>query len=115
MPIAGRKTLTGLVVPGVLTIGIAVIFAIILPSNPRTTRLLNEVERDLVLYHFELDDCTTDATDERVGNWEAFMMTIKDAKTWMFTGILSICYIAGAVVQFFPRCVHMQLVFIAYV
>lgn len=111
-------------IEGVLTIGIACVFGLVLPSSPRKTKMLNEVERASVLYHFEMDECTVDDA-EKVGSWEGVVMAVRtsyimivhkqallrrmsiqvtDLKSWLFVGILSITYVSGAVVQFFPRC-----------
>lgn len=63
--------------------------AVVLPSDPKTTKLLTQQERELVLYNFSLHEYGNDYEERKFTQWEAFKMCILDIKTWMMTGILS--------------------------
>lgn len=60
-----------------------------LPSNPRTTKLLSEQERELVLYNFSLHEYGNDFEQQTFTQWESFKMCVLDIKSWMMVGILS--------------------------
>lgn len=60
-----------------------------MPSSPRTTKLLNEQERELVLYNFSVHDYGNDDEEQKFTQWESFKMCILDIKTWMMMGMLS--------------------------
>jgi len=85
-------------VEGVATVGLGIIFAFILPSNPRDTPKLNEAQRAWVLHNLQLERGSSD-TNHGISSGRAFIMAVTDPKLWLFTGCLYCTYIAGAVVQ----------------
>lgn len=75
------------IVEGSLTIGLAFVFASFIPNKPTTMRWLSPQERDLLQYRLEVDRGTQDATN-LVSVGSAFMMAVKDPKTWLLCGCL---------------------------
>lgn len=63
---------------------------VVLPSNPRTTKLLSEPERELVLYNLSRYEYGNDYEQQEYTHWESFKMCVLDIKTWFLCGIVSI-------------------------
>ncbi|WWD19711.1 hypothetical protein CI109_104175 [Kwoniella shandongensis] len=93
------------IVEGILTVGLAVIFATFIPNKPNSIRWLTEQEKDQLQYRLEVDRASKDATDE-VSVGAAFKMAIVDPKTWLLCGVLQMNYIAASVTNFFPVVVN---------
>ncbi|KAF6816871.1 TNA1 is necessary for nicotinic acid import into the cell [Colletotrichum plurivorum] len=91
-------------VEGVITVGLAIPFACILPNSNRKIPSLTELECEWVQYNFAADQGQEDDSSE-VTALKGFMMAVKDPKTWMLMGILYSTYIVGAVANFFPSVV----------
>ncbi|KAL1953774.1 hypothetical protein VTO42DRAFT_2271 [Malbranchea cinnamomea] len=92
------------IVEGVITIGLALLFAFILPNSPKRIIGLNQLETEWVQWNIESDIGQRDNSEESTA-WKGFVMTVRDPKTWLFTGILYSTYIVGTVVNFFPTVV----------
>ncbi|CAD6589101.1 MAG: hypothetical protein TREMPRED_005266 [Tremellales sp. Tagirdzhanova-0007] len=89
------------IVEGVLTVGLALIFATFIPNKPHSIRWLTPTEKDQLEYRLEVDRAIKDATDE-VSVGRALVMALSDPKTWLLGGILQVNYIAASVTNFFP-------------
>lgn len=88
-------------VEGVVTIGLAFLFMLILPNAPEKARLLSQAEIDWVQYSYQEDQGQMDNTNEITAG-QGFMMAIKDPKTWLMLATLYLIYTASAVENFFP-------------
>ncbi|WWC64478.1 uncharacterized protein I303_107088 [Kwoniella dejecticola CBS 10117] len=93
------------IVEGILTVGLAAIFATFIPNKPQTIRWLTPQEKDRLQYRLEVDRGSKDATDE-VSVGAAFKMAVTDPKTWLLCGCLQMNYIAASVTNFFPVVVN---------
>ncbi|WRT70135.1 uncharacterized protein IL334_007129 [Kwoniella shivajii] len=93
------------IVEGILTVGLAIIFATFIPNKPKTIRWLTPQEKDQLQYRLEVDRASKDATDE-VSVLTAFKMAVTDPKTWLLCGCLQMNYIAASVTNFFPVVVN---------
>lgn len=104
----GEHGLTGwqwlFLVEGVLTVGLALIFTLILPNSPKTIRLLTPAERDWVQYNYEQDQGQADNSAEITAK-QGLLMAVKDPKTWMLMATLYCIFISAAVTNFFPSVV----------
>jgi MFS family permease len=87
------------IVEGVMTIGLAMIFATFIPNKPNSIRWLTPMERDHLQYRLEVDRASKDSTDE-VSAFRAFILAVKDPKTWLLCGCLQMNYIAASVTNF---------------
>ncbi|TDZ19992.1 putative transporter [Colletotrichum orbiculare MAFF 240422] len=104
----GRNGLSGwrwlFLVEGVLTVGLAIIFACILPNSNKKIPTLSTIECEWVQWNFIADQGQEDDSSE-VTAFKGFLMAVADPKTWMLMGILYSTYIVGAVANFFPSVV----------
>ncbi|OJJ06222.1 hypothetical protein ASPVEDRAFT_199973 [Aspergillus versicolor CBS 583.65] len=100
--IAGWRWL--FLIEGVLTIGLAIIIAFILPNKLTKLKGFTAAEQDWLVWNFEADQGQQDNADEisaKKGVW----MAVVDPKTWLLMATLYSIYIAGAVSNFFPSVV----------
>ncbi|KXH54183.1 TNA1 is necessary for nicotinic acid import into the cell [Colletotrichum salicis] len=91
-------------VEGVITVGLAIPFACILPNSNKKVPTLTQLECEWVQYNFAADQGQEDYSSE-VTALKGFMMAVTDPKTWMLMGVLYSTYIVGAVANFFPSVV----------
>ncbi|KAK5008693.1 hypothetical protein LTR28_003637 [Elasticomyces elasticus] len=91
-------------IEGVATIGLAVIFALILPNSPSTIRGLNDTEREWIHWNYVQDQGQDDNATE-ISAKKGLIMALMDPKTWMLMATLYAIYIAAAVTNFFPSVV----------
>jgi hypothetical protein len=70
-----------------VTVGLAIVFAFILPSSPATCPMLSETERELLLWRIKTEQGAADRKDE-LSAVQAFSLALIDPKTWCFIGIL---------------------------
>lgn len=92
------------IVEGAMTVGLALIFAFLLPNSHKRIIGLSEIECEWVQWNFEKDLGQQDNSDE-ITAWQGLVMAVKDPKTWLLMSILYLCYIDGTVVNFFPSVV----------
>lgn len=92
------------IVEGAMTVGLALVFAFILPNSNKKIIGLSEIECEWVQWNFEKDLGQQDNSDE-ITAWQGLVMCVKDPKTWLLMSILYLCYIDGTVVNFFPSVV----------
>ncbi|KAB8230416.1 major facilitator superfamily domain-containing protein [Aspergillus alliaceus] len=91
-------------VEGVITVGLAIILAFILPNSLKTLLGFTEVEKEYLQWNFESDQGQQDNADE-VSAWKGVMMAVTDPKTWLLMATLYCIYICSAVTNFFPSVV----------
>jgi MFS family permease len=101
--IAGWRWL--FIVEGVMTVGIALVFACILPNSPRTVRGMTEIERDWQQWNYEQDQGQQDDGKE-IGPGKGFLLALTDPKMWLMLVVLYAIYISAAVTNFFPSVVE---------
>ena len=101
--IAGWRWL--FIVEGALTVGIALIFACILPNSPRGVRGLTETEKDWQQWNYEKDQGQSDDGKE-IGPGKGFKLALIDPKMWLMLVCLYAIYISAAVTNFFPSVVE---------
>ena len=87
-----------------MTIGFAIIFALILPNSPRNIRGMTQQQQDWLRWNYERDLKQQDHSDE-VSAKTGFLLAARDPKTWLMCGILYATYTAAAVNNFFPTVV----------
>ena len=92
------------IIEGSATVGLALIFALILPNSPQSVRSLTDIERDWQKYNYELDQGQLDNSKEITAR-QGFVMAVTDPKTWLMMFTLYAIYIAAAVTNFFPSVV----------
>jgi MFS family permease len=92
------------IVEGVLTVGLAIIFALTLPNSPKSVRFMTQAERDVVAFEYEKDQGQADNSAEITAK-QGLVMALKDPKVWMLMGTLYCIFIASAVTNFFPSVV----------
>jgi len=93
----------------ILAVGLGIIFAFIIPNRPETIKWLTPQERDQLNYRLQVDRSSKDATDE-VGVGQAFIMAIKDVKTWLLCGCLQV---SSYLSQGTRNCADLQMNYIA--
>ena len=91
-------------VEGVMTVGLAIVFAFILPNSNKKILTLSPIECEWVQWNFEKDLGQQDNSDEQTA-WQGLVMAVTDPKTWLLCSILYLCYTVGTVVNFFPSVV----------
>ncbi|KAI1842536.1 hypothetical protein JX265_012652 [Neoarthrinium moseri] len=91
-------------VEGVMTTGLAIVFAFLLPNSNKKILGLSAIECDFVQWNYASDQGQADERSEMSAG-KGFMMAVLDPKTWLLTGILYATYIVGAVANFFPSVV----------
>lgn len=92
------------IIEGVVTCGVAIIFAIFMPNTINKIWNLNQQQADFVRWNFERDQKQADHSDE-ITAFQGLMMAVRDPKTWMLCGTLYATYTAAAVNNFFPTVV----------
>jgi predicted MFS family arabinose efflux permease len=98
-------------VEGVMTAGLAIIFAFLLPNSIDKIIGVSKVETDWLKWNYLESNATASrdessgVAEEEVTAWRGLVMAVSDVKTWMVLGLLSVTYIDGAVSNFFPSVV----------
>lgn len=92
------------IVEGAMTIGLAIIFAFLLPNSNKKIIGLSDLEIEWVQWNFEKDLGQQDNSDEQTA-WQGLVMAVRDPKTWLLMSVLYLCYIVGTVTNFFPSVV----------
>ncbi|KAF4826956.1 putative transporter [Colletotrichum tropicale] len=91
-------------VEGVVTVGLALLFAFILPNSPDGIKSLSETERAWVKFNYEKDQGQSDDRSE-VSARQGFMLAVRDAKTWLMLATLYCIFTSAGVTNFFPPVV----------
>ena len=87
-----------------MTIGLAIVFAFILPNSIRKLRGFSSQEREWILWNYESDIGQQDNSKE-VSARKGLLMAVQDWKMWSFMALLTCIYISAAVTNFFPSVV----------
>lgn len=87
-----------------MTIGLAVLFALILPNSPREVRGLTQVEKAWVTWNYQQDQGQNDDRTEIIAR-RGLLLAVKDPKTWLFLTTLYAIYTSAGVTNFFPPVV----------
>jgi hypothetical protein len=74
-------------VEGVITVGLAGLFALVLPNSNKKILLLSPLECEWVQWNMAKDQGQEDNRSE-ISAWKGFMLALTDVKMWMLMGIL---------------------------
>ncbi|CAG9989254.1 unnamed protein product [Clonostachys byssicola] len=91
-------------VEGVMTVGLAIVFALILPNSKNKILGVSKLEILWIQWNFNQDSGQSEETHEMTA-MQGLQAAVRDPKTWLFIGILYCTYIVGAVSNFFPSVV----------
>ncbi|KAI8313844.1 hypothetical protein K4K61_006470 [Colletotrichum sp. SAR11_59] len=91
-------------VEGVVTVGLALLFAFILPNSPDGIKSLSETERAWVKFNYEKDQGQSDDRSE-VSARQGFVLAVRDPKTWLMLATLYCIFTSAGVTNFFPPVV----------
>ncbi|KAI0417806.1 nicotinamide mononucleotide permease [Xylaria grammica] len=92
-------------IEGVLTTGLALIFALILPNSNQKVLGMSKIECDWVQWNM-LADQGQNNNSEEISNKQGFILAVTDPKTWLLTGTLYSIFITSALTNFFPSVVE---------
>lgn len=87
-----------------MTVGLAILFALVLPNSPRDVTCLTEVEKTWVIWNYEKDQGQSDDRSEITAK-RGLLLALKDPKTWLFLTTLYAIYTSAGVTNFFPPVV----------
>lgn len=94
------------IIEGAITVGIAPLAFFVLPDMPQNSKMLTELEREVLLYKIRCETGEDDSdTINEESYWGAFKLTVTDIKVWACVGILSWLVAACGVTNFFPSIV----------
>lgn len=89
-------------VEGVLTIGLALIFALILPNSLKGVPRMTELEREWITWNYQKDQGQQDDRNEITAT-QGLLLALRDIKTWLLLATLYPVFIsAGVTNQFQP-------------
>jgi MFS family permease len=91
-------------IEGILTVGLAIVFACYLPNSPQKVRWLSEQEHEWLDWSYKNDQKQKDNSHE-ITAWRGFVLAASDPKTWLMMGTLYATYTSAAVNNFFPTVV----------
>jgi hypothetical protein len=74
-------------IEGIITIGLAIIFAFILPNSPNSIRGFTEQESAWRQWNFEVDQGQQDDSSE-ISSKKGLWMAVTDPKTWLLMATL---------------------------
>lgn len=74
-------------IEGVLTVGLALIFACYLPNSPSRIMGLNQMEHEWLRWNYESDQKQQDDSNEITAK-QGFLMAVSDPKTWLLMATL---------------------------
>jgi MFS family permease len=91
-------------IEGILTVGLAIVFACYLPNSPQKVKWLSEQEHQWLDWNYKNDQKQKDNSHE-ITAWRGFVLAASDPKTWLMMGTLYATYTSAAVNNFFPTVV----------
>ncbi|KAM9897139.1 hypothetical protein OXX79_007058 [Metschnikowia pulcherrima] len=95
------------IIEGAITVGIAPVAYWVLPDMPQNSKMLSELEKEVLLYKIRAETGEDDSdTINEEGYWGAFKLCVSDIKVWACVGILSWLVAACGVTNFFPSIVE---------
>ncbi|KAI0206782.1 nicotinamide mononucleotide permease [Astrocystis sublimbata] len=105
----GQRGLVGwrwlFLIEGVLTTGLAILFALILPNSNKKILGMSSIECEWVQWNMLADQGQKNDSEE-ISNKQGFILAITDPKTWLLVGTLYSIYIVSALTNFFPSVVE---------
>lgn len=94
------------IIEGGITVGLAPIAYFVLPDMPHNSKMLTELEKDVLLYKIRCETGEDDSDNiNEESYWGAFKLCVSDIKVWACVGILSWLVAAAGVTNFFPSIV----------
>lgn len=95
------------IIEGSITVGIAPIAYFVLPDMPSNSKMLTDLEREVILYKIRSETGQDDSDNiSEESYWGAFKLCVSDIKVWACVGILSWLVAACGVTNFFPSIVE---------
>lgn len=74
-------------IEGVLTVGLALVFACYLPNSPSRIMGFNQMEHEWLRWNYESDQKQQDDSNEITAK-QGFIMAVSDPKTWLLMATL---------------------------
>lgn len=74
-------------IEGVLTVGLAIMFACYLPNSPSRIRGFSQVEHEWLRWNYESDQKQQDDSAEITAK-QGFLMAVSNPKTWLMMATL---------------------------
>ncbi|KAL4880354.1 major facilitator superfamily domain-containing protein [Aspergillus karnatakaensis] len=104
----GQRGLAGwrwlFLVEGVLTIGLAIVFALILPNSLKGVPRMTDLEREWMTWNYEQDQGQQDDRNE-ISATQGLVLALRDPKTWLLLSTLYAVFISAGVTNLFPPVV----------
>lgn len=99
------------IIEGALTIVTVPLAYYILPDNPSNSKMLSQMEKDIVMWKLKMDVGDSDDDAEVLGEGHnsfvfALKLAFKDTKVWLVTMTLTFLVAACGVTNFFPSVVQ---------
>lgn len=91
-------------VEGVLTIGLAVVFALILPNSLEGVPRMTELEREWINWNYQKDQGQQDDRNEITAT-QGLVLALRDIKTWLLLATLYPVFISAGVTNLFQPVV----------
>jgi len=89
-----------------MTVTFAVVAVFVLPDFPGNTRWLTEAERKYAVARLAADQNYDDADDADISQWKAFVLAVRDWRTWLFCFGQSTLTAAGTITYFVPTLMN---------
>lgn len=100
--IAGWRWL--FIVEGVVTVGIGLIFALIVPEFPHNARMLRPDQRDLAVWRLEKERGSAEGNEDSTA-WDGLKAAVSDKKLWLLVWCGMMAQAMGSVFNFFPSII----------
>ncbi|KAF9690875.1 hypothetical protein EKO04_010933 [Ascochyta lentis] len=91
-------------VEGVVTVGLALAFAFVLPNSPAEMKNLTEIELAWVRWNYENDQGQQDNRSE-ITALQGLRLAVRDPKTWLFLATVYCLFISAGVTNLFAPVV----------
>ncbi|VUC35633.1 unnamed protein product [Clonostachys rosea] len=92
------------IVEGVVTVGLGLMFALVMPEFPHNARLLTPDQRDLAVWRLENERGSTEVHEESSA-WDGFKAAVSDKKLWLIVWCGGMGQAMGSVFNFFPSII----------
>ncbi|KAL4899823.1 hypothetical protein BDW74DRAFT_188855 [Aspergillus multicolor] len=104
----GRHGLSGwrwlFLVEGVLTIGLAITFALILPNSLNGVPRMTDLEREWITWNYQQDQGQQDDRNE-ISATQGLVLALRDPKTWLLLATVYAVFISAGVTNLFQPVV----------
>lgn len=91
-------------VEGVLTIGLALVFALVLPNSLKGVPRMTELEREWITWNYQKDQGQQDDRNEITAT-QGLALALRDIKTWLLLATLYPVFISAGVTNLFQPVV----------